>query len=62
MAHKENKYCPFKKTVSMGYTTDGKKVLSDKFCRCAGAKCMAYINGECLRLRDNAVLGLRKAR
>lgn len=62
MAYKENRYCPFKKIVSVGYAGDGKRIANDKFCNCAGVKCMAYKNGECLRLQDNTVMGLKKAR
>lgn len=59
---KENRFCPFKKNVSMWNTESGKRIISDRLCRCAGAKCMAYKNGECLRLQNNTVAGLKKAR
>lgn len=59
---KEKRFCPFKKNVSMGYAEDGKRIVSDKFCRCAGVRCMAYKNGECLRLQDSTVTGLKRAR
>lgn len=62
MAHKENRYCPFKRTISAGYTRDGKRIVNDKFCECAGAKCMAYKNGECLRVQDKTVRDRKKAR
>lgn len=59
---RENRFCPFKNNISVGYTESGKRVVNGKFNVCAGAKCMAYKNGECLRLQNNTAIGLKKAR
>ena len=51
---KAARYCPFKKQVKTelnGY--DGRKVLYERFARCAGERCMAFLpGGGCRRLRD----------
>lgn len=53
--HKETRYCPFKKAVSVEYNSmTGRKEMHERFEECAGERCMAYNNrpfvGECKRL------------
>lgn len=47
---KNKKFCPFKKTVTRKFQ-NGVLSYSDKFAECAGEKCMAFKNGQCLRLQ-----------
>lgn len=52
--NKEARFCPFKKEVArtMRRGKGGELVTGyyDKFKSCAGERCMAYKNGDCLRL------------
>lgn len=41
--HKETRYCPFKKAVSVEYNSmTGRKEMHERFEECAGERCMAY--------------------
>lgn len=47
----EHKFCPFKKYVEMGYN-NGRRTMKERFEKCAAEKCMAFKNGNCLRLQN----------
>ena len=53
---KEKRFCPFKREVQIDYR-NGTRNMHNFFARCGGNKCMAYKNGNCLRLGEGTKKG-----
>ncbi len=46
---KQKKVCPFKKRIKISMA-NGQRIYKDQFAWCDYERCMAYRNGECLKL------------
>lgn len=55
MSEKERRLCPFKRRIKSSNRVVERKMIhevSEHFDSCVGAKCMAYDNGDCRRMRE----------